>query len=170
MDQEGRRVGGSGFGVPSPVAVQAVRRLQIVAGAMALGVALGLVVLLLLNASGSLAGIAAGGEGAPMVGGLVVLAAVLLVAAPVVERFLVSRQGASEPVQRYQTAKVVSLALRETVGLLGFVVGLFSGSLLWAASLAAASLLAIAIAWPRERDLASGPADLPPPQGLADPG
>jgi hypothetical protein len=165
MDDEQRRFGqaSGAAGLPDAAAATgAVRRVRVIAGGMALGIVMAVGVLGLMHAAGSAGDVAVGEAMEPVLGAIILLAAVLLVAAPFVERALLSRGGGGA-VQRYQTAKVVSLALRETVGLLGFVVGFLSGSLLWAVALAGASLLAIAIAWPREADLASRPADLPPP-------
>jgi hypothetical protein len=167
MDEEQRRFrqASGAVGLPDAAAAAgAVRRLRVIAGGVALGIVMAVGVLGLMHAAGSAEDVAVGEAMEPVLGVIILLAAVLLVAAPFVERALLSR-GTADPVQRYQTAKIVSLALRETVGLLGFVVGLLSGSLLWAAALAGASLLAIAIAWPRPADLASRPADLPPPSG-----
>jgi hypothetical protein len=165
MDEQRRFGRGAAPAAPdAAAAAQAVRRLRVIAGAMALGIMMAVGVLGLMHAAGSAGDVAVGEAMEPVLGVIILLAAVLLVAAPFVERALLSRGGGGA-IQRYRTAKVVSLALRETVGLLGFVVGLLSGSLLWAVALAGASLLAIAIAWPREADLASRPADLPPPPG-----
>ena len=173
MEDERQRFEGSraiGEATIDPAVVEpAVRRLRIIAGAMALSVASAFGVLVIMRAMGSPTGDATE-QAEPILGILVVVAAVLLVAAPFVERFLLLRGAAADPLQRYQVAKVVSLALREAVGLLGFLVGLLSGQLLWAAGLGGASLLAIALAWPRVTDLTLRPADpLPPTPGPLDP-
>jgi hypothetical protein len=141
----------------------ALTRMRLVAGAMAVAVAVSMLVLWQFLASG---GLGEGGE-EPIAAVLVVVAALFLVAAPVAERLLLARGGPRQDeaaaVQGYLVAKVVSLALREAVGLLGFVVGFLTGRLLWGLAIGAASLLAMALAWPRRADLASRPGDLPPP-------
>ncbi len=157
MEDERRRFGAP----PDSAAVAAeIARLRLIAGAMAFGIVAAMAALWAAATFGELdVQPAAEGGARPVAGLLVLVAAVLLVAAPFVERFLSTSGGAgTPPLQRYRTAKVVSLALRESVGLLGLVVGLLGVSPTWGYALGAASLLAIALAWPREADLASTPA------------
>lgn len=84
------------------------------------------------------------------------VAASLFVVAPVLERSLrEAPRGASpsEVAARYQTGTMVGFAVREAPGLMGVVVSLLVGSLVWAAGFALASVVAMTLAWPRRDDL-----------------
>jgi hypothetical protein len=54
---------------------------------------------------------------------------------------------------RYQRAVVVSLALREAVGMIGLVYALLAGEARWAMIFGLASVLALLAAWPRRREM-----------------
>lgn len=104
--------------------------------------------------------------GAPIPGIFVLVAALLLVAAPLVERSLLrpspEKDVEDDGVGRYVVAKTASYAMREVAGLLGGLLILF-GELAIGLGVGIASLLTMAIAWPRAGDLASRPADLDDP-------
>lgn len=174
-DREARPVGGAPgaahsaplHGAAAAELRQAMQKLRLIAGAITGSVvtAVGMVWLL----TGGLLG----GEPLDMsvpsawpVRLLVPAAVVALVAAPLVERFLLSPSGASyltsrspgvsvaDRLRHYVTAKVVGLGLREVVGLIGFVLGLLQAPV-YAYVLGACSLLALAFGWPREREVAA---------------
>ncbi|HEX2254563.1 MAG TPA: hypothetical protein VHQ65_14940 [Thermoanaerobaculia bacterium] len=87
----------------------------------------------------------------PVIAALAVAAAAFLVAAPLVERVLLRKAGRDG----YVTAKTVGMVLRELPGILGALLGLLTGSSFWVLALPAASLLAIALGWPRAGELAA---------------
>ena len=84
------------------------------------------------------------------------VAAALFAAAPMVERRLRDAPAGasmSDVAARFQTGTVAGFALREAAGLFGLVVALLSGTLSWALGFAAASVAAMALAWPKRSDL-----------------
>ncbi len=96
-------------------------------------------------------------------GVLLIAAAVLLVATPLLERYLLSRPSgdAGDPgstgdsgsaLDRYVSVKVATLGLREAVGIIGLFIGLLGDPLIGFA-VGAASLLALAFGWPREEEI-----------------
>jgi hypothetical protein len=96
---------------------------------------------------------------------LVVVAAAVLMVAPMVERRVMAPpravedgDGAASVVERYRLAKLVGFALRESAAVIGLVVGLTTGEPRWTWGIAAGTLLLMALAWPRA-------ADLPPASG-----
>lgn len=54
---------------------------------------------------------------------------------------------------QFQTGTIVGMALREGAGLMGGVFALLAGSLPWLVGLTGASVLAMALAWPKRDDL-----------------
>lgn len=146
-------------------ALSAGRRVRLVAGVMVASVVTVMILLWLLT-SGVLGGAAPAGPyldlGIPYLPGiLLVAAAVLLVAAPLVERYLLSRPpmtAAAEPAEptapldRYVSVKVATLGLREAVGIIGLFIGLM-GDPRMGFVVGAASLLALAFGWPREDEI-----------------
>jgi hypothetical protein len=108
-------------------------------------------------------GALAGGLPAPLPGVLVAAAAVMLLAAPVVERRIFAaaagRPGLGEaevggdPAERYRLAKLIGFALREAAAVVGLVVGLTTGEPRWTWAISGGTLLLMALAWPRASDL-----------------
>lgn len=84
-------------------------------------------------------------------------AAALLLIAPVVSRQLLSRVREAAhldvALQRYQEAVVVGFAMREAVGLVGFVIAVLTGDLVWCYALTGAALLAMFFARPTRETL-----------------
>jgi F0F1-type ATP synthase membrane subunit c/vacuolar-type H+-ATPase subunit K len=142
----------------------ALAQLQVIAAALASAVGIyAFVAWLVVDLLGREA--LAGGLPAPLPGVLVAVAAVLLLAAPVVERRLAApvRRGAAaraaaerpaaDPVERYRLAKVVGFALREAAAVVGLVVGLTTGDARWTWGISAGTLVLMGLAWPRAADL-----------------
>ena len=152
-------------------AAPALGQLQVVAAALASAVVIyAFVAWLVVELLGR--EILAGGLPAPLPGVLVAVAAVLLVAAPAVERRLAApaRRGAparratdgvaraaADPFARYRLAKVVGFALREAAAVVGLVVGLTTGDPRWTWGICLGTLLLMALAWPRASDLPAAP-------------
>lgn len=153
-----------------PKPLDAMLKLRLIAGA----VLLGLVVFAVMAwvAAPTLSG-GAGGDGVlqpPIPGVLVLVAALFLVAAPLLEAKLRAASPApsvddGSAGERYVTAKVVGYGLREAAGLSGGILVLF-GETTYGLAVVAAALVTMLIAWPRAGDLTSRPADLdrPPDQ------
>ena len=140
---------------PAAAAAQVMPALRAVCGALAGGVAAFAAVVTWFFLDGQ-APLSPGGL--PEVALLVAvgLAAALFAAAPVVERRLREAPpdaSMSDVAARFQTATVAGFALREGAGLFGLVVALLSGTLSWALGFAAASVAAMALAWPKRADL-----------------
>jgi hypothetical protein len=90
----------------------------------------------------------------PGVVGLVALGP--LCAAPYVSRLLLaqapSAASTADPQAAFQVvmrATIVAFAMREAVGVLGFVLALVSGELIWCVALSGVALLAMLLGWPR---------------------
>jgi hypothetical protein len=147
-------------------AAASLQQLQVVAAAMASSVvACGLVAWAVT--SGVLGEPVAAALEPPWPGVLVTLAALPLVAAPLLERRLAAPAGAGgagedapAALARYRIAKVVGFALRESAAVIGLVVAVTTGQGRWAYALCAGALLLMAMAWPRAGDLPAltGPA------------
>jgi hypothetical protein len=91
---------------------------------------------------------------------LVGLAVLDLLLAPVIERALFGKGGGNaaglsveDAIGRYGKAKLVGFAFREAAAVLGLLLFLFTGRPAWAYALAAATLVAMALAWPSRREL-----------------
>lgn len=154
-------------GSPTGAPDSALAQLQVIAAALASAVLIyAFVAWLVVDLLGREA--LAGGLPAPLPGVLVAVAAVLLLAAPVVERRLAapSRRGAPErpaadaaaradadPVERYRLAKIVGFALREAAAVVGLAVGLTTGDVRWTWGICLGTLVLMGLAWPRAADL-----------------
>lgn len=150
-------------GVPTaaPPPAESLAQAQVIAGAMAAAVVVYAVVAwVVVDFLGGEA--LAGGLAAPVPGVLVVVAAAVLLTAPVVERRIMAppRPGtgvavgaAASVVERYRLAKLVGFALREAAAVIGLVVGLTTGEPRWTWGICAGTLLVMALAWPRAADL-----------------
>ena len=57
--------------------------------------------------------------------------------------------GAEATLRAYSQAVIVGFALRESCGIIGLVLSLLTGSMLWAVTLSAVALVAMVVAWPR---------------------
>jgi len=83
---------------------------------------------------------------------LAFLAVFDLVIAPVIERALSAGGGGGQDldsaVATYRRAKLVGFAFREAAAVLGLLIGLFTGNPSWCYALVAATLVAMALAWP----------------------
>ena len=146
---------------PSDVAVeQRFRTLAILCGSIALSLVMVNVVIAVLHASGSLP---AGALSRDVTLAIFVVSLLLLAAAPSVRRAVLKRAQAEEgferdPVQRmnaYMTGMILSFAMRETAGLIGFVLALLGGNPWWSWGLGGAALLAMYVDRPRREDLSS---------------
>lgn len=147
----------------SGASVDPLAQTQVLASALASAVVIYAVVAwLIVELLGG--GALAGGLPAPLPGVLVALAAVMLLAAPVVERRVVrsARPGVGEEAagaaglaERYRLAKLVGFAMREAAAVVGLVVGLTTGEPRWTWGISAGTLLLMALAWPRAADLAA---------------
>jgi len=164
MDRDPRTLDETG---PGGDAAQALLKVQVIAGAMALtAVTVAGMTWFLANFGGWPA---PAGDGSPVAGALAIAAAAALLAAPFVERRMLGPSAPSAPrppspgIERYQRAKTIGFALRELVALLGFVLAILTGEPLWCYGLSAAALVGMALAWPRA-------ADLPPRAGGRTPG
>ena len=132
---------------------RALRIVRVLTAALSLGVAVlaGVVVFL---AGGELAV----ADGPPLDPGLLPSAGgagiLLLGLAPVVGgRVASGGETRDEAVQSWLTGRILALALRDGVGVVGLAVGLLAGSVPWALGFAAASVASMALAWPRGDDL-----------------
>ncbi len=154
-----------GPGAPRLLAV------QVVAGALAAAVAAYVAVAWALT-SGRFGGFPRAVLPSPLPGMLAATGALLLVAAPLVERRLLARQRqtpggatAADRLDRYRTAKLVGFALREAAAVVGLVLALASGSPRWAVLFGAAAWVGMALGWPRARELPA-PAAVAAPQPI----
>jgi hypothetical protein len=133
-----------------------IRNLQIVCGAVALGLVLVNAVLGLLLARG-LAPVPI-----PQIVSIVLFAAgvALLVAAPAVKGAVYKRADA-EGIQgdpgkvfaAYRKATLMAFALREAGGLIGFVLSILTGNPWWSWGLGGAAVIAMLFDWPKREPL-----------------
>lgn len=138
----------------------ALSQLRAIAGALAMGVVAYAVLGWYLTS-----GVAGRPYEAPGLPGILVavLAAFAvfdLLVAPVIERSLAPRvgpgAGADELAQalaRYRRAKILGFAFREAAAVLGLIISLFTGEAAWCYALGAATLVAMAVAWPSREAL-----------------
>jgi len=133
-----------------------IRNLQIVCGAIALGLLLVNAVLLILLARGLTP------VPIPKTVSIVLFAAgvALLVAAPAVKGAVYKRADA-EGIQgdlgkvfaAYRKATLIAFALREAGGLIGFVLSILTANPWWSRGLGGAAVIALALDWPRREHL-----------------
>lgn len=94
---------------------------------------------------------------------LAALAVGALVAAQLVWRRLLhaaaARPDQGQRLAGFQSAAIVSFALRESAGVIGLVLTMLSGDLAWCLALCGAAALAMLLGWPRRADAASLTAD-----------
>jgi hypothetical protein len=131
-----------------------IRNLQIVCGAVVLG-------LLLVNAVLGLL-LARGVTPVPRTVSIVLFAAALaiLVAAPAVKGAVYKRADA-EGIQgdlgkvfaAYRKATLMAFALREAAGLIGFVLSILTGNPWWSWGLGGAAVIAMLLDWPKREHL-----------------
>jgi hypothetical protein len=102
----------------------------------------------------------AGGEpiGLPTMAVLVLaaLGVLDLLLAPFIERALLANaggQGADRALGEYRKAKLVGFAFREAAAIFGLLIALFTRQPAWCYALAAATLVAMALAWPSRGEL-----------------
>jgi hypothetical protein len=133
------------------------RNLTLLCGALAMGVVMVNVVLIVLRSSGSLPALELP---KPASIGLFAMAILLLVASPAVKGAVFKRADAEgfdgNPDRRFaaiQTAFIVAFAMREAAGLLGFILALLTGSPWWSWGLGGAALIAMAVDWPKRQAL-----------------
>ena len=133
-----------------------IRSLQIVCGAIVLGLLLVNAVLLILLARGLTP------VPIPKTVSIVLFAAgvALLVAAPAVKGAVYKRADA-EGIQgdlgkvfaAYRKATLIAFALREAGGLIGFVLSILTANPWWSRGLGGAAVIALALDWPRREHL-----------------
>jgi hypothetical protein len=133
-----------------------VRSLQIVCGAIALGLLFVNAVLGLLRARG-LAPVPI-----PQMVSIVLFAAgvALLVAAPAIKGAVYKRADAEgihgdlgKVFAAYRKATLMAFALREAAGLIGFVLSILTGNPWWSRGLGGAAVIAMAMDWPKREHL-----------------
>jgi hypothetical protein len=87
-----------------------------------------------------------------MMGGILAALGVFdLLLAPLIERALLANAGGKAmdgALAEYRKATVVGFAFREAAAIFGLLISLFTGEPLWCYALAAATLVAMALAWP----------------------
>lgn len=91
-----------------------------------------------------------------VIGVLAALALFDLVVAPLIERHLAGGGGGGDldaALATYRRAKIVGFAFREAAAVLGLLITLFTGNPLWCFALVAATLVAMAVAWPSRDEL-----------------
>ncbi len=105
---------------------------------------------------------------APVISGLVAAACVLLMAATVVPRRLkaaaATKSTLGERLEAFRVATIISFALREGIAVIGLVITLMGGDFRWCLGLAAVSLVAMFLDWPKTDEwgrLAFDPATAP---------
>jgi hypothetical protein len=133
-----------------------VRNLQIVCGAVALGLVLVNAVLGLLRARGLAP------APIPQIVSVLVFAAgvALLVAAPAVKGAVYKRADAEgihgdlgKVFAAYRKATLIAFALREAGGLIGFILSMLTGNPWWSWGLGGAAVIAMALDWPKRGHL-----------------
>jgi hypothetical protein len=128
-------------------------QVRVIAGALAGSVVVYAVLAWLVTGRG-------GGEAIGLPGMAVAVLAALgafdLLLAPVIERALLANAGGEamdRALAEYRKAKVVGFAFREAAAIFGLLIALFTGQPLWCYGLAAATLIAMALAWPSREEL-----------------
>lgn len=144
---------------PDRLVAERHRVLQIICGAILASQAIYVAVAWMVTAEGAHAP-GAGGRVPPAVAmALVGVAVTCLASAEGVARLLQRRaKAAAAPETRAQgflQATIVGFALREAAGIIGLVLSLLTGKLLWVVALGACAALAMAVAWPRRAQLAA---------------
>jgi type IV secretory pathway TrbD component len=145
----------------SPPRGGALGQLQLLTGALAAAVAMYALLAWLLTSGSVIEPVRVAELPPPWPGVLVSLGALLLVAAPLLERRLARPAAAPADaprdavLARYRSAKVVGFGLREAAAALGLVLAVVTGQARWAYALCAAALVLMALAWPRAADLAA---------------
>ena len=92
---------------------------------------------------------------------LIATAVTLLVLAPLLETLIRGRgippASPRSPAATYAAAKIAGAALREAGGLVGMILGLITGELLWPALFGGLAIASLLLAWPRadERERAA---------------
>ncbi len=93
-----------------------------------------------------------------MVAVLAALGVFDLLLAPVIERSILANAAARPEVEQavaeYRKAKLAGFAFREAAAVFGLLIALFTGQAAWCYALAAATLVAMALAWPSRQGLA----------------
>lgn len=131
---------------------QRIRTVQIIAFALVLGVLMftGVAVAMILAEL-----MTTGGElfGPGFLGFVALVVALLLVLAPMLRRRVLESgerpTDADAVLDRWMTATLVGMAVREGAGLMGVALALVSGSLPWILAFGLASAAAMILGWPR---------------------
>jgi hypothetical protein len=127
------------------------RQLFIICSAIAMSLVMVNVLLVILQVSGPLPPKTSLPRAVPL--GIFAVSVVILMSAPAVQRAILKRYEAEgEPealAAGYSTALIVAFALRETAGLLGFILALLTGNPWWSWGLGGAALLAMVMDRPR---------------------
>lgn len=93
-----------------------------------------------------------------MVAVLAALGVFDLLLAPVIERSILAnaagRPEVEQAVAEYRKGKLAGFAFREAAAVFGLLIALFTGQAGWCYALAAATLVAMALAWPSRQELA----------------
>jgi F0F1-type ATP synthase membrane subunit c/vacuolar-type H+-ATPase subunit K len=132
------------------------RRIALVCGAQALGLLAVNGALAVLHVSGHLSPAHLNAQ-VPLI--LFAAGTALLVAAPAAQGAIFKRLGAegfsdsTDWITAYSTAILVSFALREAAGLIGFVLAVLTGNPWWSWGLGGAALLAMALGRPKREHL-----------------
>jgi hypothetical protein len=86
---------------------------------------------------------------------LIMSAIALLIAAPFIGRATASRPAhdLDSALQRHNNQVIVPLAMRELAGILGIMVALLAGQIVWGYLVAGGALLLMGSAWPRAEDI-----------------
>ncbi|HSR43033.1 MAG TPA: hypothetical protein VLL48_12690 [Longimicrobiales bacterium] len=132
----------------------AVRQLHVMAGAFMGGVLVYTAMAVWVVRAGALGlGAEIGGEVLGLVG---LVAALLLVLAPVVRRRILAAgrpEDRGELTALWIRGSIAGLAVREGAGLLGITISLLAGSVPWILGFGLASVAAMGLAWPRGEEL-----------------
>jgi hypothetical protein len=98
---------------------------------------------------------------------LIAAAVALLVLAPLLETLIRGRgippAAPRSPAATYVAAKVASAALREAGGLVGMVLGLITGEMLWPALFGGLAITSLLLAWPRADERERAAREVPEP-------
>jgi len=146
----------AGFAPGDPRVESALTQIRVIAGALAASVAVyGVIAWVVTGGATESAGEAIG-LALPIVAVLVGMAIMDLLVAPLIERWLVGG-AVGQPLERvlaeYRKAKIIGFAFREAAAVLGLMVALFTGDPAWCYGLSAATLVAMALAWPSREGL-----------------
>ncbi|HZD06018.1 MAG TPA: hypothetical protein VE173_14000 [Longimicrobiales bacterium] len=135
---------------------QRMRTVQIIVLALVLGVVMFTGVAVAMIVAGLMS---SGGElfGPGFLGFVALVVAVLLVLAPLLRRRVLesgeSPQDEDAVLDRWMTATVVGMAVREGAGLMGVALALVSGSIPWTLIFGLASAAAMVLGWPRAEEV-----------------